>query len=312
MTSLAARAEVMKLARELHTAPADLGFLLESDPVAIRRVRQAMYRSLDAPHRPMLRLVAKVSGMVPNTLAIAIATRFFGPMLCGMVASSLSPERAVSLIGQVPVEFLADVAQYVDPEAATPIVRRFDVDVLVPVLREMLRRKDYVTLARFVVAASEEQLVEIVPYLDSGAELLMVAFDVELDAVSDRFEPVMASLPESRIRDILQAAYDGDLFAETLTFLPLLSDKTLTRIADVATSMGPELLEYMVLSTQRENAWAELLPVASAMSQENLPRLLELDVWTPENLAAILAVAENRGRSEQLDRIIAAVTELLG
>ncbi|MRH90550.1 hypothetical protein GFY24_24425 [Nocardia sp. SYP-A9097] len=123
MTNLAARAEVVKLARELDTAPENLAFLLDSDPTAIRRVRQRMHRSLDAPYRPMFQRLAKVSALVPNSLAIAIATRYFGPMLCGMIASSLTPERAVGLIGHVPVDFLADLAPYVDPDAATPGAR---------------------------------------------------------------------------------------------------------------------------------------------------------------------------------------------
>lgn len=300
MTSLASRAEVVKLARELHLAPEDLGFLLDSDPVALRRLRQGMYRALDAPYRPMFERLARVSGLIPNSLAVAIATRFFGPMLCGMVASSLSPDRAVALIGHVPVEFLADLAPYVDPDAAAPIVERFDTDVLVPVLRELLRRKDYVTLARFIVAASDEQLLAVVPYVDSGEDLLMVAFNAELDRVADRFEVVLADLAEDRIRDLLRAGYEKDLFTEALTFLALLDDRSLARVADVAAGMDDEVLAYIVTSTARENAWAELIPVAAAMSPQHLERFLELDVWTEENLTTVAAVAEQDGRFEEL------------
>ncbi|MEC3917609.1 hypothetical protein [Nocardia sp. CDC160] len=309
MTSLAARAEVVKLARELQVAPEDLAFLLDSDPVAVRRVRRGIYHALDAPYRPMFDRLARVSGLLPNGVVVAIATRFFGPMLCGMVASSLSPDRAVALIGHVPVEFLADVAPYVDPEAAAPIVQRFDTDVLVPVLREMLRRKDYVTLARFLVATSDAQLLAVLPYVESGEDLLMVAFNAELDRVADRFEPVMAELPEDRIRDVLQVGYDKDLFAEASTFLVLLSDKTLARVADVAAGMDTEVLVHMVNATHRENSWAELVPIAGAMSSESLARFLELDVWNEENLGAIAAAAERDGRFEELLQRVTEATE---
>ncbi|MFE3187573.1 hypothetical protein ACFXHA_01105 [Nocardia sp. NPDC059240] len=311
MTSLAARAEVVKLARELQVAPADLGFLLESDPAAVRRVRQGMYRALDAPYRPMFGRLAKVSGLIPNSLAIAIATRFFGPMLCGMVASSLSPERAAALIGHVPLPFLCDVAPYVDPDAATPIVQCFDVDVMVPVLREMLRRKDYVTLARFIVAASDAQLRAVLPYVESGEDMLMVAFNAELDAVADRFDLVLMEMPDDRIRGVLQTAHEQDLFAEALTFLAVLSARTLARIADLAAGMGPEVLTHMVSATERENAWADLLPVAGAMSKESLQRLLELDVWTAEKLTAIATAAEQSGQFDELWRQLTEASERL-
>ncbi|WP_157514064.1 hypothetical protein [Nocardia concava] len=302
MTSLASRAEVVKLARELHITPEDLDFLLDSDPVALRRLRRGMYRALDAPYRPMFERLAWVSGMIPNSLAVTIATRFFGPMLCGMVASSLSPDRAVDLIGHVPVEFLADVSAYVDPDAATPIVQRFDTDVLVPVLRELLRRKDYVTLARFIVATSDAQLLAVLPYIESGEDLLMVAFNAELDTVADRFEFVLANLEDDRIRDVLRAGYEKDLFTEALTVLALLGDETLVRVAEVTAGMDADVLAYIVTSAARENAWAELIPIAAAMPPEQLNKFLELDVWTEEYLTAAAAVAEQDGRFEELLR----------
>lgn len=307
MGSLAARAEVVKLARELHVPAEDLAFLLDSDEAAVRRFRRGIHHALDAPHRPMFQLLARVSALIPNTLAVGIATRFFGPMLCGMMASSLSPERAVALIGHMPVEFLADAAPYVDPEAAAPIVKEFDTDVLVPVMAEMLRRKDFVTLARFLVSATDQQILDVVPHIESGADMLSVAFNAELDSVSDRFEPVLAALPEERIRAILEAAHDRDQFPEALTFLQFLSDKTLSRVADIAAGLGPDLLTHLVQSTHRENAWAELIPIAAAMSPEQLRILAALDVWGHDELTALLEAADRTDRWDDMRRIASAM-----
>ncbi|AYF78079.1 hypothetical protein D7D52_34430 [Nocardia yunnanensis] len=312
MTSLAARAEVVKLARELQVDATELAFLLDSDPVAVRRVRQGMYRALDAPYRPMFERLAKVSALIPIGVSVAIATRFFGPMLCGMVASSLSPERAAAMIGHVPVPFLADVAPYVDPEAATPIVRQFGTDVLLPVLREMLRRKDYVTLSRFVVAASDAQLRAVLPAIESGEDMLMVAFGAELDAVADRFDLVLAELPDDRVREILAVAADQNLFTEALTFLSLLSERTLTRVAELAAGMDPIVLTNMVTAAQREDAWTELVAVAAAMSPESLQRLLDLEIWDTEDLRVLAETAERDGRFEELRRRIEAVSDQPG
>lgn len=306
MTSLAARAEVVKLARELHTAPEELEFLLESDPQAVRQFRRGLHRGLDAKHRPMFDRLAKASALLPNSLAVTIATRIFGPVLCGMIAPSLSPERAQSLIGHVPMRFLADLAPYVDPEAATPIVGALDVEVMVPVMREMLRRKDYVTLARFLVAATDQQLLEVLPHIDSGADMLLVAFNVELDTVSDRFETVMAALPEERIREIMQAGYEQDMVVEALTFLQFLSTETLGRVADTVAEMDTEILTHMVETAHRENAWAELIPITLAMSEKYRMRLAELDVWDEEKIAAITRVAERNGLSAELEQLISA------
>lgn len=309
MTSLAARAEVVKLARELHTAPEDLAFLLESDPAALRTFRRGVHQSLDATHRPMFQRVARVSGLMPIGLSVTIATRFFGPALSGMVASSLTPERAVAVIGHVPVDFLADVAPYVDPDAATPIVQAFDSDVLVPTLREMLRRKDYVTLARFLVAATDEQLLDVVPHVESGEDMLLVAFNAELDRVADRFEVVMANLPSDRIEDVLVAAHEHDQITEALTFLQFLSEKTLARVAEITAGLGPELLTHVVESAHRENAWAELIPIAVAMPPDRLRVLTDLEVWDEDKLTAMAEAAERIDRMDDVRRIIDAISD---
>ncbi|WP_157535159.1 hypothetical protein [Nocardia inohanensis] len=306
---MAARAEVVKLARELHTAPEDLAFLLESDPQALRQVRRGMHKGLDAEHRPMFDRLAKTSALIPNPLAVTIATRFFGPVLCGMIAPSLSPERAQALIGHVPMRFLADLAPHVDPDAATPIIRSLDTEVMVPVMREMLRRKDYVTLARFLVAATDRQLLEVLPHLDSGEDMLLVAFNAELDAVSDRFEVVMAALPEERIREVLLAGYEQDRVVEALTFMQFLSTETLARVGNTLAEMDDEILTHMVETAHRESAWAELIPIATAMSEQNQLRMAELEVWDDEKIEAITRVAEQHGLAGELGKMIIAAAE---
>lgn len=217
-----------------------------------------------------------------------------------MIASSLSPERARALIGNVPVGFLADLAPYVDPEAAAPIVREFESQVLVPVMRELLRRKDYVTLARFLVAATDRQLLDVVPHIDNAEDLLQVGFNAELDTVADRFEVVLAQLPDDRIRAIVASAHQQDRFAEAFTFLQFVSDTTLARVADATVDMGDEVLAHMVESIHRENAWAEMIPIADVMSPINRQLLFELPVWTDEMLTALTRAAEANGRGEEL------------
>ena len=177
MSSLAARSEVVKLARELSVDPEELAFLRDSPTDALRTFRREVVTQLDAPHRHIFKTVAAASAMVPNAISVKIATRYFGPLLCGKVATELSPERASKLIGHVPVDFLADTTSYVDPDAAAPLIRALDTEVMVPTMMELLRRKDYVTLARFLSSVTDEQLLAVVPLVESGEDLLMTGFN---------------------------------------------------------------------------------------------------------------------------------------
>lgn len=281
MSKLAARAEVIKLARELSVDPGQLDFLRDATPLEIRRFRERICAELDAPHRPMFRKLAAASKLLPNPVTVKIAMRFFGPMLCGMVASELTADRASALLNHIPVDFLADATQYVDPVAAIPIIQGLDTEKMVPTMQELLRRKEYVTLARFLGAVTDEQLLAVVPLVQTGEDLLMTGFYAE---VTDRFETVVSQLPEERIRSIVQAAVDLDAFAEALTLMQHLTERTRGRVANAAAEMGPEVLAAMVESARSENAWDELIPVADSMNEANRQKLTALDIWQPGEL----------------------------
>lgn len=288
MSALASRAEVIKLARELAADPDELEFLREASVADLRHFRQRVVGELDARHRPMFRKLAATSKLLPNAVTVKIAMKYFGPMLCGMVASELTAERAAALMNHIPVEFLADATHYVDPVASESIIRGLSTEKMVPTMRELLRRKEYVTLARFLGAVTDEQLLSVVPLVETGEDLLMTGFFAE---VTDRFETVVRDLPEDRVKSIVRAAVDLDRFVEALTLMQHLTEGTRARVANTAADLGQDVLTAMVASAHREDAWAELIPVAASMDKENLRTTINLDVWDEESLSGLLRAA---------------------
>lgn len=301
MSSLAARAEVIKLARELASEPETLDFLREAPADDLREFRQRLTHELDTPHRPMFRKLAQASKLLPNAITVKIAMKYFGPMLCGMVASELTADRAAALMNHIPVEFLADATQYVDPVAAESIIRGLDTEKMVPTMRELLRRKEYVTLARFLGAVTDEQLLSVVPLVETGEDLLMTGFYAE---VNDRFETVVSELPEERIKSIVRAAVDLDRFAEALTLMQHLTEPTRARVANAAAELGDDVLTKMIESAHREDAWAELIPVAASMTEANIARLVHLEVWDEESIAGVIRAAHRHELWQQLVPVV--------
>lgn len=301
MSTLAARAEVIKLARELSVEPEALDFLKEASAEDLRTFRYRMCAELDGKHRPMFAKLAAASKLLPNTLTIKIAMKYFGPMLCGMVASELTADRAATLMNHIPVDFLADATHYVDPIAAEGIIQGLSTEKMVPTMQELLRRKEYVTLARFLGAVTDEQLLTVVPLVQTGEDLLMVGFYAE---VTDRFEVVVRDLPVAQIHAIVQAAVDLDSFAEALTLMLHLTEPTRARVANAAAEMGPDVVTKMIESAHREDAWAELIPVAVSMSDEYLRSTANLDVWDDESLTGVIRAGRDRDLLPQLRKIV--------
>jgi hypothetical protein len=307
VTSLESRAEVIKLARVLQTEPERLDFLEGAAPEAIRAFRRSVHQRLDAPHRPMFQRIARVSALVPGTLAVRIAMRYYGPMFVGMVATEVPPERAADLIGSIPPEFIADAAPYVDPEAVGPIVRALPTEAMLPAMREMLRRKDYVTLARFVSAVSDELILAVLPFIESGADLLMIVLNSEIGDVAGRFDVVLTKVADDRIRSLVQAAADAGLFAETLTFLQFLSPPTRARIAAAVAELGPTVMTAMIETAHRENAWPEMLSVTAVLTGAHLSAFAAADAWNEQGLTGLLAAADERDLWDAIFRIAAAM-----
>ncbi len=238
MTSLAARAEVIKLARTLDVDPKEIDFLRTAPPENIRAFRRATTTALDAPFRTFTSRLAKAGTLLPSAVAAKIATAFFGPMLSGSIVSELPPGKAAALIGHVPLDFLADTAQYLDPDAAAPLVRALDSRTMVPIMQELLRRGDHVTVARFVNAVTDRQLREVIPLVTSGDDLLLTALNVES---GQRLDAILTALPDDRIRDLLRAAQQRDLFGEATPLLAALTPATLARLTDLAAELGPDV-----------------------------------------------------------------------
>jgi hypothetical protein len=200
--------EITKLARELGTEPSEFAFLAGSTPEALRNLRYCIAARLDEPHRPMFRRLARASSLVPVALGASIATRFFGPMLCGAVASELAADRAASFIGHLPMKFVADVTPYVNPRTSEAMIKGIELSILVPVMKELLRRRDLVTVSRLVEAATQEQVQASADLIEDPADLLAVYLFAESNQALDA---MIAAIDNDRLASVVVAAREADL-----------------------------------------------------------------------------------------------------
>ena len=218
MTHSITESEITKLARELGTDPSEFAFLAGSSPEALRTIRYSIAARLDEPHRPMFRRLARASALVPVALAATIATRFFGPMLCGAVASEIAAERAAGMIAHLPMKFVADVTPYINPRMSGALIKGIELSILVPVMTELVERRDLVTISRLVEAATQEQVQASADLIEDPADLLAVYLFAEstksLDAMlaaidDDRLAAVLGAAREADLADVLAEVFNG-------------------------------------------------------------------------------------------------------
>jgi hypothetical protein len=230
--SLAARAEILKLARLLQRDPATLEYLQVVPPDDIRALREQVTDVLFTAHGQALARLATASRLLPIGLVATIGERAFGPILAARITGLLDPSRAVEMAARMPVSFLADVAIELDPRRASGVISRIPAERVAEITAELVRRGEHVTMGRFVGHLAPDAVVAAAEVMDDQA-LLHVAFVLES---KDSICMLVGVLAPERLKGIARAAEGAGLWAEALDLLAHLDPEGQARFVSV---LGP-------------------------------------------------------------------------
>jgi hypothetical protein len=212
---LRAQAEVMKLARLLGREPDELSYLERLAPADLRALRDSVTETLYDAHGNSLARLAAASRLLPAGVTATIGQRAFGALLSARLAGLLDTGKAVEVATKLPPPFLADVAVELDPRRASDLIGAIAPALIGQVTAELVARREYVTMGRFVGHLSDEAITAAVAAMDDEA-LLQVAFVIEDTSELSR---LFAKLPRGRAGGVIVAAADEGLWLEALDLL---------------------------------------------------------------------------------------------
>ncbi|HEY6523427.1 MAG TPA: hypothetical protein VIY10_06630 [Solirubrobacteraceae bacterium] len=212
---LRGQAEVMKLARLLGREPDELAYLERLAPADLRALRDRVTESLYDAHGSSLARLAAASRLLPAGITATIGQRAFGALLSARLAGLLETDKAVEVATKLPPPFLADVAVELDPRRASDLIGAIAPALIGQVTAELVARREYVTMGRFVGHLSDEAIAAAVAAMDDEA-LLQVAFVLEDPSQLSR---LFAKLPRGRAAGVIVAAADEGLWLEALDLL---------------------------------------------------------------------------------------------
>lgn len=212
---LQAHAEVMKLARLLGREPDELAYLERLAPADLRALRDGVTETLYDAHGSSLARLAAASRLLPSGLIATIGQHAFGPLLSARLAGLLETDKAVDVATKLPPPFLADVAVELDPRRASDLIASIAPALIGQITAELVARREYVTMGRFVGHLSDDAITAAVATMDDEA-VLQVAFVLEDRSQLSR---LFAKLPKSRSAGVIAAAAHDDLWLEALDLL---------------------------------------------------------------------------------------------
>lgn len=294
---LLAAAEVTKLARQLAADEAELDFLRALPSASLQAFRDSVTDLLFAHDADRLGRVAAGSRLVPVPVAARAAEMSLGPMLCAAVAGAVDVDRGVAIASRLRTPFLAETAAQLDPRRAEGLLGRMPADLVVEVAGEMSRRGDHITMGRFVAVLPDATLAAAMPAL-TDADLLKTGFLLEDKSRMD----ALVDLVRDRMPGIIQAAHDEDMWSEALFLLALIDEEKQRFVAEVTAELGEEVLDSLLASVQRLDAWDLLVPITLSLEEDVLAVYAGRPV-VAEAEAAIRAAAERAG--VDADRLLA-------
>jgi hypothetical protein len=212
---LQAHAEVLKLARLLGREPDQLAYLQSMEPSDLRALRDGVTETLYDANGSSLGRLAAASRVLPAGLTATIGQRAFGPLLSARLAGLLEPQKAVDVAGKLPPPFLADVAVELDPRRASDLIANIAPALIGQVTAELVARREYVTMGRFVGHLSDDSIAAAIAHMDDEA-VLQTAFVIEDRSQLSR---LFAKLPKGRPAGVIAAAAADGLWLEALDLL---------------------------------------------------------------------------------------------
>ncbi len=208
-------AEVMKLARLLGREPDELAYLERLAPADLRALRDSVTETLYDANGSALGRLAAASRLLPAGVTATIGHRAFGPLLSARLAGLLDTDKAVDVATKLPPPFLADVAVELDPRRASALIAGIAPALIGQVTAELVARREYVTMGRFVGHLGDEAIAAAVATMDDE-DLLQVAFVLEDESDLSR---LFAKLPKGRSAGVIAAAAHDGLWLEALDLL---------------------------------------------------------------------------------------------
>ncbi len=287
---LAARAELVKLARALGTTVDEVAFAATLPHEDIRDLRERVVAALYDEHRAAFRRVVTIARVLPTAVNVRITLRAFSPLLAARVAGEMTPDRAAELADRMPVEYLAEACVHLDPRRAGPLVRRIRPERALDVVTELIAREEFITLGRLLDTATARIVHDVAATVPTEA-LLRIGFYAESGAQLTR---AVGLLPPDRLRDIVREALTGppELASAGLALIDRIEDDDLRgRLAEHAAEADDVALTRLLHRAVDDGALPALLVAAASMGETARRRVLTLPALTEPHVVGQLVLA---------------------
>jgi hypothetical protein len=210
MSDLVTRAQREMLSETLGVRPEQLEHLDRLGAAGVKELRERISASLFDEHAQTFARINRLAPLIPNALVAKLSEALVPPLVAGLAAGSLGlahPDRAGSILGHLSARYMADAAVYLDPRVVPILAPRIPMRILVAAANELMRRRAYVTVARFVDYLSDDMIRGLEQGIPDDVGLLMSAALIE---APERLREIIDAFPPRRVEAVVRSAATGE------------------------------------------------------------------------------------------------------
>lgn len=283
---LEARAEVIKLARLLHTEPSEIAFAEKAGSDSLREFRDQLVELFYGNDSGVERF-AKIGNLLPSSIIASLTKEAVGPVLAARIAGLIEPKNAVAVVSKLSIPFVTDISVELDPRRVEPVIGALPPETLAGICKELIKRKEFVAMGGFVGFVDEDTLASV--FKDAtDSELLQIGFVTEDTA---RLAIAISQLSDERLGSIIRAAGHEGYWPEALDLLRNTSDDGYFRLIDIASAQDKRVQDELVAASQRDGLWPIVIPAVAQMTDpsKTIDALLRSDAKVFKGFADAVA-----------------------
>lgn len=161
------------------TSMSYLGELPEKHLQQLHADLQTYMKRLDDNQRPVFKAIAVSTSFIPNFIIAKLAHDYFTPYIVAQVCEYMDPKSAAKIGKSLRVDYMGEVAVNGDPKVTARIGDCMDIDIIVNVVREMVKRSFFMKLGELADLLNENHLKNVMLKINNDNAILQVGIHMK-------------------------------------------------------------------------------------------------------------------------------------
>ena len=161
------------------TSMAYLGELPEKHLEQLYADLQTYMARLDANQKPLYKAIAISTSFIPNFILAKLAHDYFTPYIVAQICEYMDPKAAAKIAKSLRVDYMGQVAVNGDPKVTARIGDFVDVDLVVSVVREMVKQSFFMKLGELADLLNENHLKNVMLKINDNNAILQVGIHMK-------------------------------------------------------------------------------------------------------------------------------------